>query len=50
MADRAISGDANIWVPVVDIERALDFCENTPEFCIPSTHSPTLFAVGGSNR
>ncbi len=29
MADRVLKGVANIWVPVADIERAVDFYENT---------------------
>jgi catechol 2,3-dioxygenase-like lactoylglutathione lyase family enzyme len=29
MADRVIRGVANIWVPIADIERAVDFYENS---------------------
>ncbi len=29
MAARVLKGVANIWVPVEDIERAVDFYENT---------------------
>ena len=35
-----LKGVANVWVPVEDIERALDFYQNTLEFAVIKREGP----------
>ena len=35
-----VGGIANVWVPVVDIDRALDFYENTLDFSVVKREGP----------
>src|SRR5215210_3012250 len=39
-AANMVGGIANVWVPVVDIDRALDFYENTLDFSVVKREGP----------